>query len=598
MNVRIQNHRSAGTVGLMLILSSSLLVGCSRTRSFTGNATETGFQTPEALSSLDESLHFDSPAIPPKSDTRRRGRLRALRLSSFEPKLSLRTDPNATAITRKVVDAASASPSAAPAPVSIDKIDKVLRLADASPDAVSAKDEASSVHISRVSNHQDSPDPEQNDSLSISVMDLGTVLSMVGGHHPAVGFARWRVQEAQAEQERAHALWLPSIQAGMSVHQHDGNLQASNGSIQDVNRSSLQAGLGTGAVGAGTTPSPGIVARFHMADAIFAPSIAEKNLWAQGHAASAAMNDQLLTASLAWLQLLTAEQRVAIVSDSLERTEQLSQLTMDFAESGQGLRSDAERMLTEKSLVRTRLVAAREDAEVSGVRLVEAISARPGQRFIPAEKTIVPIQLVSAAEDSGQLISQGLRQRPELREAQCLVAAACERYQRQKYGPFVPSVLLGMSQTGFGGGHGLTGDSVNDRTDFDAALTWELRGLGYGEQAARRSSAAQVEQARYRQARLMDQIAREIAESHTQVRFREQRITVAERGIESAEEAVRHNLDRIRNGQGLPIEALQAIRALEDARLGYLQAVSDYNEAQFRLYRAMGHSVFAAAADS
>ncbi|MDA1230586.1 MAG: TolC family protein, partial [Planctomycetota bacterium] len=392
-------------------------------------------------------------------------------------------------------------------------------------------------------------------------MDLGAILLLVGGDHPAVGFARWRVQEAYAEQTRAETLWLPSIQAGVSFHQHGGNLQASNGTIQDVNRSSLQAGLGTGAVGAGTTPNPGIVARFHMADAIFAPAIAEKTTWAQSHAATAAVNDQLLAASLAWLQLLTAEQRIAILSDSMERTEQLDKITTDFAESGQGLLSDADRMTTEKSLAKTRLISAQEQAEVSSVRLIEAISARSGQRIVPIEQAVVPIQLVSVSADSSQLIHQGLHYRPELKEAQCLVGAACERYQRQKYGPFVPSVLLGMSQTGFGGGQGTTSNNFNNRVDFDAAVTWELRGLGYGEQAARRSTAAQVEQARFRQVRLMDQVAREISEAHTQVKFRQERITVAEQGIEAAEDSVRRNLDRIRNGQGLPIEALQAIRA-------------------------------------
>ncbi len=437
-----------------------------------------------------------------------------------------------------------------------------------------------------------SPGSTEVSGASVNSMDLGTILSMVGGQHPAVGFARWRVQEAYAEQARAETLWLPSIQAGISFHQHEGNLQASNGTVQDVNRSSLQAGLGTGAVGAGTTPNPGIVARFHMADAVFAPSIANKDMRASSHAATAAMNDQLLAASLAWLELLTAEQRVAILADSLERTDQLSKITVDFAEVGQGLRSDADRMNTETSLAKTRLITAREQAETASIRLVESISADSGQRIIPREQVVVPIQLVNVSEDSGALISQGLQFRPELKEAQCLVAAACDRYQRQKYAPFVPSVLLGMSQTGYGGGQGTTSNNFENRLDLDAAVTWELRGLGYGEQAARRSTAAQVEQARFRQVRLMDQVAREVSEAHTQVRFRQKRIAVAEQGIESAEVSVHRNLDRIRNGQGLPIEALQAVRALEDARLGYLMAVSEYNDAQFRLHRAVGQPVY------
>jgi outer membrane protein TolC len=47
-------------------------------------------------------------------------------------------------------------------------------------------------------------------------------------------------------------------------------------------------------------------------------------------------------------------------------------------------------------------------------------------------------------------------------------------------------------------------------------------------------------------------------------------------------------MERIRAGAGLPIEVLQAIQALDQARREYLRAVADHNEAQFRLHRALG----------
>ncbi len=50
----------------------------------------------------------------------------------------------------------------------------------------------------------------------------------------------------------------------------------------------------------------------------------------------------------------------------------------------------------------------------------------------------------------------------------------------------------------------------------------------------------------------------------------------------------RRNLERIRGGQGLPLELLQAIQALDLSRLEYLRAVADYDAWQFRLYRATG----------
>ena len=58
-------------------------------------------------------------------------------------------------------------------------------------------------------------------------------------------------------------------------------------------------------------------------------------------------------------------------------------------------------------------------------------------------------------------------------------------------------------------------------------------------------------------------------------------------------ESLRLNMLNIRRGAGLPaatrpIEVLQPIQALAQARADYLNAVLAYNRAQFRLYRAIG----------
>jgi hypothetical protein len=43
-----------------------------------------------------------------------------------------------------------------------------------------------------------------------------------------------------------------------------------------------------------------------LADAIFQPKIAERTAWARGHAAGAALNEQLLEAAVAYTELLGA----------------------------------------------------------------------------------------------------------------------------------------------------------------------------------------------------------------------------------------------------------------------------------------------------
>ena len=45
---------------------------------------------------------------------------------------------------------------------------------------------------------------------------------------------------------------------------------------------------------------------------------------------------------------------------------------------------------------------------------------------------------------------------------------------------------------------------------------------------------------------------------------------------------------RTRNREGLPIEVLDSLRLLTRSRFAYLDAIIDYNRAQFELYVALG----------
>ena len=179
----------------------------------------------------------------------------------------------------------------------------------------------------------------------------------------------------------------------------------------------------------------------------------------------------------------------------------------------------------------------------------------------------------------------------ELAEARHLVSEAVHRYERERYAPLLPSVLLGVSQSSFGGGMGGTITNTDSRFDFDAIAYWELRNFGLGERAARDERWSVYEQRQLEEVRLMDRVAREINVAHAQVRNRKGQITVAESAVEAATASYERNTTRIQEGVGLPIETLQAIQALDQARREYVRTVVDYNAAQFRLHRALGWAI-------
>lgn len=422
-------------------------------------------------------------------------------------------------------------------------------------------------------------------------LNLPTTLSMVGGSQPIVAAAQWRVQEAYARLDQARTLWLPSLRAGFSFHNHDGNYQASNGTITDVHRNSFQYGLGAGATGAGTTPTPGLSTQFHFAEAIFQPKVRRKAAWAAGHAASATKNEQVLRAAVSYTNLLKAHQDLQILRQSQQRTETLSQLTRDFAETGQGLQADADRVQTELALVNSRLIAAHEATELASASLAEALSIDATAMLVPTDATMVPLSFATEQLDACTLVGTGLATRPELKEARAITSAAIERMKQVRYTPMIPSVLLGYSSGEFGGGLGNNLNNIDNRSDFDAQLIWEVRNLGFGEAAQRRQSKAQVQQARFAIMQTMDQVAREITQAHSKVRNRSQQVSILQNAIASAETSYQRNVERIRDGQGLPLEALQSLQALETANQELLNALSAHNVAQFTLQWALGWPV-------
>jgi outer membrane protein TolC len=416
-------------------------------------------------------------------------------------------------------------------------------------------------------------------------------LAMAAGQNPQVAFASARVSEAFAQLDRADALWLPSINAGVNYNKHEGRIQDVRGEVFDTSRGALYSGLGAQAVGAGSPAVPGVVARFHLSDAVFQPRIAESFVAAQRQLSRAAVNDVVLATSLAYLELLVAAQERAIVAETLTNAEQLAELTGSYAESGQGTRADADRAQAELALRRIELARADEAVQVASVRLARHLSEDPTEPFAPREPALVPIDLISLDASTRELVSVGLSNRPELAESRWLVREAVDRLNRERHAPLLPSVLLGASYGGFGGGLGSDIENFNDRLDVDAAAFWEIRNLGHGEAAARNAARARIDQARYRQVQLMDLVASEVAEAHAQVLARRSQLETAENGIRSASGSYEKNVQRIKDGQGLPLEVLQSLQALDQSRRQYLRAVAGYNEAQFRLLRAVGWEI-------
>jgi outer membrane protein TolC len=423
---------------------------------------------------------------------------------------------------------------------------------------------------------------------TVREVTMAHILASVAGRNPEVGFANQRYAEAYAQLIAARTLWLPSINAGLGWNNHAGPLQASDGSVNEVSRSSLTTGLGVQTIGAGSPVVPGLFANFHSAEAIFQPRIANRAAAARDAAVRTTINDLLLDTALAYLELLRAHQSRAIAVDIQAHAERLATATADFAKSGAGNEADADRAATELSIRQNEVVRAEEEIQVASACVVELLNDDPRFELVPLEPAIAPVELVPLDAPLQTLLPTGLQRRPELAEAQHLVGEAVQRIKMEKLSPWLPNVLMGTSYAAFGGGEGSQINNTAGRFDLDAITYWQVRGLGVGEYAARREAQARFDQTRMQQIRVMNLVSREIVEAHAQVLARHRQIGIAEQAVKRATDSFERNWLRVRDLQGLPIETLQSIQALDQARREYLRALVDYNAAQFRLQRALG----------
>jgi outer membrane protein TolC len=81
-----------------------------------------------------------------------------------------------------------------------------------------------------------------------------------------------------------------------------------------------------------------------------------------------------------------------------------------------------------------------------------------------------------------------------------------------------------------------------------------------------------------------------VSEALADARAAWQQIKFAETAVAIAEEGYRLERERIRQAQGRPIEVLDSLRQLIEARQELVRAVITFDAAQFRLFVAVGNS--------
>jgi outer membrane protein TolC len=459
-----------------------------------------------------------------------------------------------------------------------------------------AKDEAGSRLMNRVRDTSSGLRPLVPPSPTIlapnvQLIDLNTALRLAGVQNPDLLIARQRVVEAVYLRQLAAAQFLPSLNYGGDYDTHTGVLQQSNGNILSVNRSSVYVGAGTNAVAAGTVNIPGLVLTGNVATAVYGFLTSRQFVREREFATLAIRNQAFLRTTQAYCELLRAEGARSVAMQVREEARRVAKLTEAYAKAGQGTKADANRGATELAEREADFQAAEGYVLVASARLCEVLNLDPSIRLHPTDAWVVPASIVPDPIPVCELIALALVQRPELGERRAVIREALLSLEGSKVLPFSPTILLGFSSGGFGGGSNLVRPvfgAFGGRNDLDAYAYWTLQNLGVGNLALINLARSRVGVAEYQQVAMLDLIRAEVAEAYARTHARFNQIGTSEEAVRSGMEGFREDLTRIEGFVGLPIEVINSLNLLARARTDYLNAIVDYNEAQFQLYVALG----------
>lgn len=427
----------------------------------------------------------------------------------------------------------------------------------------------------------------------VQPIDLNIALRLAGVQNPELNLARQRVLEAVAIRQLAAARFLPSINPGMSYDTHAGNLQQSNGNILSVQRSALYVGAGSMAVAAGTVTIPGVSLVGNSAVAIFG-YLESRQLVRQREFENIEVRNQVfLKVTDAYSELLRAEGRLAVALQARDEVKAIAHLTTDYAETGKGRVADANRAGTELQRREAYIKQVEAEILVASAQLCAVLNLDPSTRLHPTDSYVVPHPLVPDPIPVGELIALALLRRPELNAQRASVIQGLIALDGAKALPFSPTFYFGFSAGGFGGGSNLVRPifgAFGGRTDFDVAAYWTIQNLGVGNVAIIRAANANLQIRRFEQLEVLNRVRAEVAEAYARTHARYAQIETNEAAVKSGLLSFTQDLTRIRarSRDVLPIELLDSFRLMAGARIDYIDAIVDYNEAQFQLYVALG----------
>jgi len=416
----------------------------------------------------------------------------------------------------------------------------------------------------------------QTNNDSVFSIDLPATLRLVGAQNLDIQMAREAVNETKAQRASAVEQFFPWIAPGVSFHRRDGVAQAvPSGVISDAHFQSY-------------SPGATLTAQVPLGDAIYNSLAAKQLVKASAEALETERQGAILAAAQGYFDLVKAKAQVDIINEAIGISEDYGRQLHSAVQAGIAFRGDELRVQTQTEEYRLAREQALEQERVAGVTLAQVLHLDSRVALAPKDNGLESVALVPTNAAMNELVERALRSRPELKSSQANLAATRATKNGAVYGPLIPSLGAQVYGGGLGGGPDGAPDTFGAEGDYTVGVSWRIGAGGLFDSGRISATKSRLATAELADAKLKDSIVSEVVTSLTRLNSAAARIQLAERHLNTADETSRLARSRKEFGVGIVLEDILAQQALTQARSAYINALADYNQAQFALDKAVG----------
>jgi len=225
----------------------------------------------------------------------------------------------------------------------------------------------------------------------------------------------------------------------------------------------------------------------------------------------------------------------------------------------------------------------------ANAKLIYLLSLDPATQLVPADRRLIPIEIVDANPPTAALVDQALISGPGVQEMEGLLALIQDSIEKYKgASKYLPIFEVRMAEGGFGAG---PGDSLDwdNRWDLGFQARWNLTEL-ITLRDRQRASRAKIHQAHLSYQELRNKLAAGVLSSQGTIINGRDQIKYSEQEVKDATRAYDLSYVRLQELEAATpyTEALLAIQSLARAQSNYVGAIREYDKAELQLMILLG----------